>query len=109
MPNRRHTTITWDQVATRLPLRSGIKWKQTLLPRVSHQDHSSGESVQRIGFSLKEEHWTRRQGSAFMAQDCKKAVERLFYAQRATASGAFRPNREKDELTNAIGTTKHDG
>ena len=27
----------------------------------------------------------------------------MFYAQRATASGVFRPNREKDELTYAVG------
>jgi hypothetical protein len=39
----------------------------------------------------------------------QEAAERLFYAQRATASGAFWPNREKDELTYAIGTTKHGG
>jgi len=39
----------------------------------------------------------------------QEAAERLFYAQRATASGAFRPNREKDELTYAIGTIEHGG
>ena len=39
----------------------------------------------------------------------QEAAERLFYAQRATASGSFRPNREKDELTYAIGTIEHGG
>ena len=59
-------------------IKSGIKWKQTFLPRVSHQNHSSGENVQRIGFLLMGEHWTRRQGSAFMAQDCKKQQKDCF-------------------------------
>ena len=39
----------------------------------------------------------------------QEAAQRLFYAQRATTSGAFRPNREKDELTYAIGTIEHGG
>ena len=36
------------------------------------------ESVQRIGFLLMGEHWTRRQGSAFMVQDCKKQQKDCF-------------------------------
>jgi hypothetical protein len=48
-------------------------------------------------------------GKCIYGARLQEAAERLFYAQRATASGAFRPNREKDELTYAIGTTEHGG
>ena len=34
----------------------------------------------------------------------KRATQRLSYALQAKAIGAFRPNREKDELTYALGT-----
>ena len=34
--------------------------------------------MQRIGFLLMREHWTRRQGSAFMAQDYKKQQKDYF-------------------------------
>ena len=33
----------------------------------------------------------------------------MSYALQAKAIGAFRPNREKDELTYALGTAKHSG
>ena len=39
----------------------------------------------------------------------KRATQRLSYALQAKTIGVFRPNREKDELTYAIGTTEHSG
>ena len=39
----------------------------------------------------------------------KSATQRFSYALQAKAIGAFRPNREKNELTYAIGTAKHSG
>ena len=54
------------------------KMEADLLAKGITPNHSSGESAQRIGFSLMGEHWTRRQGSAFMAQDCKKQQKDCF-------------------------------
>ena len=39
----------------------------------------------------------------------ERATQRLSYALQAKAIGAFRPNREKDELMYAIGTAEHSG
>ena len=39
----------------------------------------------------------------------ERATQRFSYALQAKAIGAFRPNREKDELTYAIGTAEHSG
>ena len=39
----------------------------------------------------------------------ERATQRLSYALQAKTIGAFRPNREKDELTYALGTTEHSG
>ena len=39
----------------------------------------------------------------------KRATQRFSYALQAKAIGAFRPNREKDELMYAIGTAEHSG
>ena len=39
----------------------------------------------------------------------ERATQRFSYALQAKAFGAFRPNREKDELTYAIGTAEHSG
>ena len=36
----------------------------------------------------------------------ERATQRLSYALQAKAIGAFRPNREKDELTYALGTAE---
>ena len=39
----------------------------------------------------------------------ERATQRLSYALQAKAIGAFRPNREKDELMYALGTAEHSG
>ena len=39
----------------------------------------------------------------------ERATQRFSYALQAKAIGAFRSNREKDELTYAIGTIEHSG
>ena len=39
----------------------------------------------------------------------ERATQRISYALQAKAIGAFRPNREKDELTYALGTAEHSG
>ena len=44
-----------------------------------------------------------------MAQNSKEQHKDFFYALQAKAIGAFRSNREKDELTYAIGTVEHSG
>ena len=48
------------------------KMEADLLAKGITQESLEWGELQRIGFSLMGEHWTRRQGSAFMAQDCKK-------------------------------------
>jgi hypothetical protein len=46
---------------------------------------------------------------AVYGQKLQTATERLAYAIQAKEIGAFKPKREKDELTYAIETAKHSG
>jgi len=48
-------------------------------------------------------------GVSVYGQKLQTAAERLAYAIQAKEIGAFKPNREKDELTYAIGTAEHSG
>ena len=42
-------------------------------------------------------------------QKLERTTQRFSYALQAKTIGAFRPNREKDELTYALGTAEHSG
>ena len=48
-------------------------------------------------------------GVVVYGQKLQTAVERLAYAIQAKEFGAFKPNREKNEVTYANGTAKHSG
>ena len=48
-------------------------------------------------------------GAAVYSERIQSAAERLLFAVDASSSGAFKPNREKDELTYAIETAEHGG
>ena len=48
-------------------------------------------------------------GKLVHGQKLERATQRFSYALQAKAIGAFRPNREKDELTYALGTAEHSG
>ena len=57
-------------------------------------------------------HWRRldqETGKLVHGTKLERTTQRFSYALQAKAIGAFRPNREKDELTYAIGTAEHSG
>ena len=108
MPDRRYTTMAWDQVATRLPFPSG--------------KNGSGHSCQGYHTRITQLVQTREKllfahGGRLDLETEKlvhgpkleRATQRFSYALQAKAIGAFRPNRETNELTYAIGTAEHSG
>ena len=99
--------MTWDQEDTRLPFPSGKKWRpdcQGGRTRISQVAPTCEKLVFGHGGRLDPE-----MGVAVYEQKLQTAVERLAYAIQAKEIGAFKPNREKDELTYAIGAAKHSG
>ena len=108
MLDRRYTTMAWDQVATRLPFPSGKNGSghscQGYHTRITQLAQICEELVfrswRKIGLET---------GKLVHGTKLKRATQRFSYALQAKAIGAFRPNREKDELTYALGTAEHSG
>ena len=48
-------------------------------------------------------------GSLITSDDIREAANRLDEALKAMSEGSFKPDREKDELTYALGTPEHTG
>ena len=101
--------MAWDQVATRLPFPSGRKNGsehscQGYHTRITQLVQTSEELVFRS--------WGKtgpRDREAGSWPKTQKSNTKIFYALQAKAIGVFRPNREKDELTYALGTAEHSG
>ena len=109
MPDRRYTTMAWDLVATRLPFpcgknRSGPRGAKGITPESLNWPKCANNCFFAHGGRLDLE-----AGKLVHGPKLERATQRLSYALQAKTIGAFRPNREKDELTYAIGTTEYSG
>ena len=100
--------MTWDQVDTRLPYPSGksgsIHYCQGDRTRISQVAPTCEKLVLGHGGRL-----DPKTGVAVYGQKLQIAAEILAYAIQAKEIGVFKPYREKDELTYAIGTDEHSG
>ena len=108
MPDIRYTTMAWDQVATQLPFPSGKNGSghscQGYHTRITQLAQTREELVFRYRGRLDLETEKLVHGTKL-----ERATQRLSYALQAKVIGVFRPNREKDELTYALGTAEHSG
>ena len=108
MLNRRYTTMAWDQMATRLPFSSG---------KMEIDNLTKGITPESLNWPKHAKNWFFVHGGRLDLETrklvhgpkLKRATQRFSYALHAKVIGAFRPNREKDELTYAIGTAEHSG
>ena len=101
MRDKRYTIIKQDHVATGVPFLGGKEWKHICLPKGSVHFQSNGPNAPRIGF-LRMGALDLETREPVVGGEIKTTAQRLFDIVDASASGAFVPIREKDELTYAL-------
>ena len=106
---RRYTFIILGKEVMRRRSPNGRKWKTTSLQGESYRRLSTGHSEQSIFFYAHGGSLNTEDGSLITSGTIREAANRLDVALKAVSEGSFKPDREKDKLTYALGTPEHTG